>query len=715
MASDTMPRASGRWPEILADLAGVTDEQLSHRKSEGPCPNCGGTTRFRWDQDDGDGAWHCSHCGGKNRCGGGGNGADLLMRLQGWTFAQAMAEVDRWLQGKTASGSCQPRRAQPKLKSRDGASAELLAFRWLEAAEQTAEEEGFSPAKARGGAYSSRWLRWSGENPELAASILLEFETSQGIDPPPPEPPKPPPPRTPLETCRAALAVAVARGSSTADLEQLVLALAAEHETSPASLGRLLRALQQEQVSADAAAAGRQALAVAADRQEIGAALVSLESLLPPSCCQAVRLLTQYLPADDIACTVIILAATASVMKLGSEIIAHRSAGFKVPLNLFMCLVGRSGAKKGPLTRKLLDLPIDPIADDLTKQHARNMAQWREQNSGKKPAERAEQPLPIRIRCSEWTGESLDANLAALEAVGLGMLISREEISGMFGSLNAYRGGRGADSEKLLEAYDGRGSASLRISADGGGRFYSRCHVSVAGSVQPDVLKALVADGDASGLWARFLFCPLPSRVVPIPPDESEEQVSAVEAAAALLVDLIGQAYRHPQMSLELSHDARREFLALEARYQAEALRAPTGAASALWGKAAGKVLRLSGLAHVLHRVSNDGQHSDQVEPWLVTAAANLVEHLNGWTLGLHEAATGHDASDLMRLLHRRAEVRGPLSWREFAQGLSSRQRQTIDSAAAKAAAGVLAELGYGELLDLGRGWRYRATGPLPE
>jgi putative DNA primase/helicase len=82
---DTLAAASGRWPQILADLGGIRPEQLCRR--EGPCPNCGGSTRFRWDQDDGNGAWHCSHCGG-------GTGIDLLMRVRRWSFAEALVQVD---------------------------------------------------------------------------------------------------------------------------------------------------------------------------------------------------------------------------------------------------------------------------------------------------------------------------------------------------------------------------------------------------------------------------------------------------------------------------------------------------------------------------------------------------------------------------------------------------------------------------------------------
>jgi hypothetical protein len=51
----TLAAAEGRWPEILAALAGLTAEQLTPSTREIPCPHCGGTDRYRWVSDAGDG------------------------------------------------------------------------------------------------------------------------------------------------------------------------------------------------------------------------------------------------------------------------------------------------------------------------------------------------------------------------------------------------------------------------------------------------------------------------------------------------------------------------------------------------------------------------------------------------------------------------------------------------------------------------------------
>ena len=85
--------AAGRWPALLMELGGLTADQLTNRHQ--PCPACGGTDRYRWDRDDGPGGWFCNRCGGKDHQGGAGSGLDLLMRVRGWSLADACAAVER--------------------------------------------------------------------------------------------------------------------------------------------------------------------------------------------------------------------------------------------------------------------------------------------------------------------------------------------------------------------------------------------------------------------------------------------------------------------------------------------------------------------------------------------------------------------------------------------------------------------------------------------
>ena len=87
--------AQGRWPSILADLAGLSSQQLTDKHQ--PCPLCAGEDRYRFDDKDGTGSWYCNQCGGRDQRGGGGTGMDLLMRRNNWDFKEAAQRIEAYL------------------------------------------------------------------------------------------------------------------------------------------------------------------------------------------------------------------------------------------------------------------------------------------------------------------------------------------------------------------------------------------------------------------------------------------------------------------------------------------------------------------------------------------------------------------------------------------------------------------------------------------
>lgn len=545
---------------------------------------------------------------------------------------------------------------------------------------------------------------------------------------PPPPPHREPPPEADgdepddsgpqaltLDEVRQRLQQAVADGASRLELEALRLQLATDADLNPAALRDLLRTIEAEHDAAQAIAAEVATIRKAVDRRDWGQA-ITLDWILPPTLAQALRIRCRSLPADDVAALTAYLIAVSGVVKLGTQVVASEAADYRVPLNLYGAVVARSGAKKSPFSRLLVNDPTEGLRLELARQNTRARRDWEEQNRGIKPKERAPEPQALYLSVSDFTAEALAEQLQVQEARGLGLLINRDEIAGMFGNLNAYRSGRGSDEEQLLEAYDGSGFSSLRVAKAGGGRFYDRCHLSIYGTIQPAVLKELVKAGDASGLWARFLFIPLPERVVPIPESETEQEQAEARWAAEVLAGLCRWVYTLPRQALALSPEARRKFVAYEANQQREVHRTTIGAQGALLGKAAGKVLRIAALLHLLHQGSSDGWHSELISEDVMDRACVLVDHINSWTMGLHEQVA-EGANDLMQLIHKIAEAAGvqSIGWRDIHYRLSKAQRREIDSAMATAAMEALAELGVGEVERGARGAaRYKALGPLP-
>lgn len=59
IVSDTVKAAAGFWPQLLPAL-GISIHASGRHSA---CPVCGGKDRFRFDNQDGRGTWHCNQCG----------------------------------------------------------------------------------------------------------------------------------------------------------------------------------------------------------------------------------------------------------------------------------------------------------------------------------------------------------------------------------------------------------------------------------------------------------------------------------------------------------------------------------------------------------------------------------------------------------------------------------------------------------------------------
>ncbi|MDW0360850.1 toprim domain-containing protein [Halomonas venusta] len=84
MKIKTAELARHKWRSILAEL-GINRSHLINR--HGPCPLCGGSDRFRFDDKDGKGTYFCSGCGA-------GDGMKLAMQWTGLSFKDCAKRID---------------------------------------------------------------------------------------------------------------------------------------------------------------------------------------------------------------------------------------------------------------------------------------------------------------------------------------------------------------------------------------------------------------------------------------------------------------------------------------------------------------------------------------------------------------------------------------------------------------------------------------------
>lgn len=469
------------------------------------------------------------------------------------------------------------------------------------------------------------------------------------------------------------------QGIAGAELEVLISNLHADlhplqlKELSKAAAAAVERERQLEQEAAR--------LAAEADRQEIAGG-ITLDSLLPQATADAISSRCRAMPYSPLLLAVTFLTTIAGLTKQGTKVNGNPATRFTVPTNLFTAAVACSGRKKTPLITALVNEPTEVIRQELTKDFARAMADWKEGCKGVKKDDRPLPPQPAHAVVNDYTGERLAVLLQEHDRRGLAVLVLRDELSGLFGSLNQYRGGRGADEQLLLELFDGGAYTSLRVKGD---RAYSRSHVAIFGNIQPAILSQLIGGADPSGKWARFLFCELPETVAELPTVVSPEQEAAIAAAAQHLQDIAMAVYTLPPAEYRLEPAAIAHFARFELQQQQQNLTANLDTVKALHGKAAGKVLRVAGLLHILQRVAEPAMPEPHIIP-LVTLqnAILLVEVLNQWAIGFHAeaaAAAVGGIDNMMRRVHNASANADKqwVSWRDFSRCLSPKQRERID------------------------------------
>ena len=80
----TAQAAKGKWRGIMMAL-GMPESFLQNKG--GPCPLCGGTDRFRWDNKRGEGTYICNQCGS-------GKGMKLAENYTGIPFPEIATKID---------------------------------------------------------------------------------------------------------------------------------------------------------------------------------------------------------------------------------------------------------------------------------------------------------------------------------------------------------------------------------------------------------------------------------------------------------------------------------------------------------------------------------------------------------------------------------------------------------------------------------------------
>ena len=441
----------------------------------------------------------------------------------------------------------------------------------------------------------------------------------------------------------------------------------------------------------------------------------SLDALLPPDLAKAVELVTEQLPADALTSTMTLLCGYSGLLKLGTKITPD--GRYKVPCNLFVGLVAPSGLTKSPLQRALIHNPTLKLQQEEKARHQQLLKEWEENDS---PEKDKHPPRRCPLHQNEFSPEALAMWLESYESNGLGVLLTRMELSGMLRGIDAdTKRGRGTAEAQFLESYDGDGCTSLRVGKNGTGevRSYSSCHVSLFGGIQDQVLRELINGSDASGKFARLNFVKCPLRPLnlkddPITPPEQK----AYELAEGTLASWADVLYKLPPRTYELSLEARRHLNRWFRAHQLEALRPSTPSViSAMLGKTSGNALRVAGMLHLVWTKGADSEA--EISLAHIRFATAMVDQCVAETREFHQPPDTI-GTVMMRHVHSLSwdndRVQDELITWQIAKDNGNTPIRKGGAKGFSKAITKLEEMGFGKRLQVGTVFAFKATKPWP-
>lgn len=230
-------------------------------------------------------------------------------------------------------------------------------------------------------------------------------------------------------------------------------------------------------------------------------------------------------PADFVAVPGLAVIAAAA----GGCASLHVKRGFDQRPILWTGVVAPPGTGKSPaqalVTRSLRDADMRAAQD-----HARDYDDW--EARGAEDTARGPEPLATRYVLDDYTVEAVAPIHVANPA---GLLIEKDELAGLVKANDQYRGGKGADRQRLLSWWTGASQRVDRVKTGSRGVIVPAPTLCITGGIQPGVVDVL---GGADGMAARFLLVYFPHLKASYPSFD-ESRIGAETAWVRLVLGLI--------------------------------------------------------------------------------------------------------------------------------------------------------------------------------
>lgn len=222
------------------------------------------------------------------------------------------------------------------------------------------------------------------------------------------------------------------------------------------------------------------------------------QGLLPPIIENFARANAAQMGADPAGLAMAALATCAAAIPDAIKIKVKRYDEWMESARLWVALVGPPSAKKSPI--------ISAASGPLCRLDVQMMRAWQKRLNDYEclaPEERKgrKRPLQTRLRIEDAT---VEAAQQVLEGSPWGILLLQDELSGFFGALDKYNGGKGAQADRAfwLRSFNGGQFALNRVGR--GAAIIDNLSVSMLGGIQPEPLRKIAGDSVDDGLLQRL-------------------------------------------------------------------------------------------------------------------------------------------------------------------------------------------------------------------
>ena len=222
------------------------------------------------------------------------------------------------------------------------------------------------------------------------------------------------------------------------------------------------------------------------------------QGLLPPIIEQFARANADQMGADPSGLAMAALVTCAAAIPDAVQIKVKRHDDWTESARLWAALLGPPSAKKSPMITAATS-PLCRLDVEMMREWQKRVAKYEALSADDRKGE--ERPKQTRLRIEDAT---VEAAQQVLEGSPWGVLLLQDELSGFFGAMDKYNGGKGAQADRAfwLRSFNGGQFALNRVGR--GAAIIDNLSISMLGGIQPEPLRKIAGESVDDGLLQRL-------------------------------------------------------------------------------------------------------------------------------------------------------------------------------------------------------------------